>query len=168
MEEMKVLVLTSDETLARGLSELGVVVWWLRAVDWESVLGPGEGEDSQDDEWVTDLLMGDTFLNLRLMDLLLSPKSTPPSTNEEADSKANMIEWGSLQYQSLMLERTLAMSALVSSLVTSQRVETEDRIQEEGRERQRREKWDWEKGTFVETEWTGVKGVLLVDNDAVW
>jgi hypothetical protein len=164
----KVLIVTSDEAFARELSEAGFVVWWLTTVNWakeeERAEASGEGEENElpeeDVKRIERMLQDDLFVNLRLLDLLLPP-------NEDG-KLSSMLPWGTLHYQSLMLERTLVMSALVGTLVESQRVETEDRKREEKDWWDRVMAHDWEESRLEQDEFVGVKGVLLVDNDAVW
>ena len=83
------------------------------------------------------------------------------------DAQESMIRWGTLHYQSLMLERSLALAALTGALVEQQYEDEETRqfVRDEYRKR-----WlthDW-RSPLPPTEWHGVKGVLLVDNDAAW
>lgn len=165
---LKVLVVTSDESLARELTEsYGVVVWWLRGVDWdEEERRAKDGEEDTEDDTASQsrihrLLQDDVFTTLRSMDLLLPPH--PPLNKPQG-----MLEWGSLHYQSLMLERTLVMTALTGALVESQKVEKEQREKEEAEWRERVMQHDWEESRLVREPFVGVKGVLLVDNDAVW
>lgn len=154
----KFLVVTSDEAFAEELAELGVIVWLLRANPWDDVQEEGE----EDDDWMAKGSEEDLFLNLRLMELLLPP------TEKGKDLRKEMIGWGSIQYQSLMLERSLAVSALVGAVVESQRVEVEDRKEEERKDYARMLAHDWDAGPMQKEEWVGVRGVLVVDNDAVW
>ncbi|GAA5978661.1 hypothetical protein JCM11641_002804 [Rhodosporidiobolus odoratus] len=162
----KLLVITSDERLARELSEEGVVVWWLRGVDWDAV---EQAEDEGDQDALAELdrqLQDDLFTNLRLLDLLLPPKPSSALSERLTDS---MLPWGTLHYQSLMLERTLAMSALVAALVESQKSDPRWRKEMDDDWRRRILEHDWENEELLELpEYVGVKGVLLVDNDAVW
>jgi hypothetical protein len=81
-----------------------------------------------------------------------------------------MLEWGSLHYQSLMLERSLVMSILVSALADAQRSTPEARETKAREWEARVDAHNWEKEPPIspEDEFVGVKGVLLVDNDAVW
>ncbi|BGP19805.1 hypothetical protein JCM10213_003114 [Rhodosporidiobolus nylandii] len=172
---VKLLVITSDERLARELSSEGVVVWWLKEVDWDAVEQADESGDEDEIARLDRELQDDLFTNLRLLDLLLPP--TPPSAEaQEGGAGAGggagggqMLPWGTLHYQSLMLARTLAMSALVSALVESQRSDPRWRRQQDEELRARMLEHDWESGEeFEMPKFEGVKGVLLVDNDAVW
>lgn len=87
----------------------------------------------------------------------------------EGDLRSKIIEWGSFHYQSLMLERTLVMSVLTGALVESQKVSLEERLAAEKEEKERIMAHDWTGDIpFVRDEFVGVKGVLVVDNDAVW
>lgn len=166
---IKLLVVTSDEQLARELTdEHGVVVWWLKGVDWDQEerrakeAGDGKQEDDVSNQArIERILTDDLFTSLRSMDLLLPPH--PPSKQQQG-----MLEWGSLHYQSLMLERTLVMTALTGALVESQKVEREDREREEAEWKARVLAHDWEESRLMREPFVGVKGVLLVDNDAVW
>ena len=151
---LKLLVFTSDEGLARELSEQGVVVWWLRGIDLDATNAVPDDAS---------LLLHDLFLNLRLADLLL-----PSATPDDANPRQNMLKWGTLHYQSLMLERTLVLATLVGSLAENQRVEAEDRLREEQDWRRRVLAHDWESSRLEKEPFVGVKGVLVVDNDAVW
>jgi hypothetical protein len=161
----KVLIVTSDESLANELSELGVVVWYLRTIPWDDVLDEEDEAATEDDDWMARVLQDDLFLNLRLMDLLL-----PPQTAGKVPRllRGEMIQWGSLHYQSLMLERTLVMSALTGALTEAQRVETEDRKAEDVEHAIKVWHHDWTTGHMPEEPFVGVKGILVVDNDAVW
>ncbi|KAK4704295.1 hypothetical protein P7C70_g1914, partial [Phenoliferia sp. Uapishka_3] len=165
----KFLVVTSDEGLAEELSQMGIVVWWLKAAnmdDLEEGEDESEGERTDEEEarmWVE--WRDDIFLNLRLMDLLLPPEAKDP---DDKPLRKDYIVWGSLQYQSLMLERSLVMSALVGAIVESQKIEVEDRKEQEADWQRAADAHDWETGPLVKEEFTGVKGVLVVDNDAVW
>ncbi|KAK4052288.1 hypothetical protein OIO90_004369 [Microbotryomycetes sp. JL221] len=128
-EPLNVLIVTSDESLAKQLSndKHNLVVWWIKP-------------SSNDQE-------PDLFKTLRQLDLLLPPEPSANYSSSASSTTTNrMLEWGSLHYQSLMLERTLVMSTLVGALVESQ---------------QRDDDHDHDDDS-------GVKGVLLVDNDAVW
>jgi hypothetical protein len=170
----KLLVITSDGSLAKELSELGVVTWWLKGIDWdevERVAGLDVEEDGDAAEramaQVEQMLQDDLFTNLRLLELLLP--SEPASTNQSERLTSTLIPWGTLHYQSLMLERTAVMSALVGSLVESQFVEKDFKQEEERYWREKIMSHDWENEEPLELpQFTGVKGVLLVDNDAVW
>ncbi|GAA5827791.1 hypothetical protein JCM11251_007675 [Rhodosporidiobolus azoricus] len=164
----KVLVITSDEGLARELADEGVVTWWLKAADLDAVPDEDDEADVHEDA-IAQLdrqLQDDLFTNLRLLDLLL-----PSSPDEDVKERLTdqLIPWGTLHYQSLMLERTVAMSALVGALVKSQQSDPRWRKEEDARWRQKVMEHDWESDEPLEMpEWVGVKGVLLVDNDAVW
>lgn len=168
-EVLKLLVVTSDEALARELTEEhGLVVWWLQGVDWDeeerkAKEGAEEGEegDTVGQSRIHRLLQDDLFTTLRTMDLLLPPH--PPLNKPQG-----MLEWGSLHYQSLMLERTLVMTALTGALVESQKVEKKQREKEEAEWWEKVVNHDWERSRLVREPFVGVKGVLLVDNDAVW
>ncbi|GAA5915581.1 uncharacterized protein JCM6883_004238 [Sporobolomyces salmoneus] len=171
---LKLLVITSDEGLARELSELGVVTWWLKGIDWdevERVAGLDVEEDGDSAEIamakVEQMLQDDLFTNLRLLELLLP--SEPASNNQSKKLTSSLIPWGTLHYQSLMLERTAVMSALVGSLVESQIMEKGFKKEEEQFWRRKIMSHDWENEEPLELpQFAGVKGVLLVDNDAVW
>ncbi|GAA6036210.1 hypothetical protein JCM8097_006837 [Rhodosporidiobolus ruineniae] len=162
----KVLVITSDEDLAKELAEHGVVVWWLRSVDWDAL---ETAEEDEDDDLVAQLdrqLRDDLFTNLRLLDLLLPSE---PSTELKDRLTDKMIPWGSLHYQSLMLERSLAMSALVGALVESQKTDPRWKKEQDLEWHHKVMAHDWENEEPLELPpWVGVRGVLLVDNDAVW
>ncbi|GAA6060822.1 hypothetical protein JCM10212_000595 [Sporobolomyces blumeae] len=173
-ETPKVLVITSDEALARELSDFGVVTWWLKGVDWDEVERSAEIDVDEDHdgavdalERVEEMLREDLFTNLRLLDLLLPSE---PATKAEAERlTSNLIPWGTLQYQSLMLERTAAMTALVGALVESQAMDKGFKKSEEQYWRRKIMEHDWENDEPLELpQFVGVKGVLLVDNDAVW
>ncbi|KAL8291578.1 hypothetical protein RQP46_002556 [Phenoliferia psychrophenolica] len=147
---------------------MGIVVWMLRAAD----LGDLDREDDEEDwneeeeERIEREVQDDVFLNLRLLDVLLPPEA---KTKEQRRLRDDYIVWGSLQYQSLMLERSVVMSALVGALAETQKVEVEDRKREEAAWKKKLEKHNWETGGPLEKdEWVGVRGVLVVDNDAVW
>lgn len=146
------LVVTSEEALARELSAHGVVVWWLRGAD----LDADEREDGDD------LLLHDEYRNLRLLGLLLAPGSAADDPRQE------MLRWGSLHYQSLMLERSLVLSSLVGALAASQTVDVDYRKQQERKWMARAMAHDWSESILEREPWVGVKGVLVVDNDAVW
>ncbi|GAA5891704.1 hypothetical protein JCM8208_007375 [Rhodotorula glutinis] len=161
----KVLVVTSDEHLARELSDHGVVTWWVRGTDWEAVDLADELDDDDPDKdamlaYAERTLEDDLFSNLRLLDLLLPAE--PP-----VDAPAT-IPWGTLRYQSLMLERTAVMSALVGALAKSQRSDPEWRRAADADWQDKVLAHDWESGPLPVPEFEGIKGVLLVDNDAVW
>ncbi|GAA5917013.1 hypothetical protein JCM5296_000114 [Sporobolomyces johnsonii] len=169
----KVLVVTSDEALARELSDEGVVTWWLQGVDWEQVVSVELGEDDDAEgredavKAVEQMLRDDLFVNLRLLDLLLPPE--PASTDDAERLTSRLLPWGTLHYQSLMLERTAVMSALVGALVESQSADVEYRKEQDRYWRERVLAHDWESDEPLELpKFAGVKGVLLVDNDAVW
>ena len=168
---LKLLVVTSDEGLARELTEEhGVVVWWLRGVDWEAEEANAAAADDDSDaeehsERIARILQDDLFTSLRSMDLLLPP--TPPSSHHS--SADGMLPWGTLHYQSLMLERSLVLSALTGALVESQKKDREQREKEEREWREQVQDWDWmDDGILLREKYEGIKGVLLVDNDAVW
>ncbi|ORY85987.1 hypothetical protein BCR35DRAFT_351549 [Leucosporidium creatinivorum] len=165
---LKLLVVTSDEALARELTEEhGVVVWWLRGVDWDEEERRAKEGDNDDGESATAqaridrLLQDDLFTTLRTMDLLLPPH--PPLGKQQG-----MLEWGSLHYQSLMLERTLVMTALTGALVESQKVDKEQREKEEAEWWERVLAHDWQESRLLREPFVGVKGLLLVDNDAAF
>jgi hypothetical protein len=170
----KLLVITSDEELARELSELGVVTWWLKGIDWNEVERTAELDVEEDGDAaeeamakVEQMLQDDLFTNLRLLELLLP--SEPVSSNQSERLTSSLIPWGTLHYQSLMLERTAVMSALVGSLVESQMMDKGFKQEEERYWRERIMAHDWENEEPLELpQFAGVKGVLLVDNDAVW
>ncbi|GAA5842698.1 hypothetical protein JCM3766R1_005756 [Sporobolomyces carnicolor] len=170
----KLLVVTSDEALARELSELGVVTWWLKGIDWdevERVAGLDVEEDGPVAEIamakVEEMLQDDLFTNLRLLELLLPSQSSTANQSERLTS--SLIPWGTLHYQSLMLERTAVMSVLVGALVQTQAIDKEFKQQEERYWREKIMAHDWENDEPLELpQFVGVKGVLLVDNDAVW
>ncbi|GAA5883966.1 hypothetical protein JCM3774_000884 [Rhodotorula dairenensis] len=167
----KVLVVTSDEQLALELSENGVVTWLVLGIDWEAF---DEAEWMDDDDprkgealdFVQRMMSDDLFTNLRLLDLLLPP-DMPDHTDPDLGT-SNVIPWGTLRYQSLMLERTAVMSALVGALVESQRSEATWRREQDEYWREKIFAHDWESGPLETPKFAGVKGVLLVDNDAVW
>ncbi|GAA6006110.1 uncharacterized protein JCM10292_006553 [Rhodotorula paludigena] len=165
----KVLVVTSDDELAHELSDHGVVTWLVRGTDWAEV----ERADALDDDdpekdlalmAVEQMLENDIFANLRLLDLLLPPDD-PAVPNADGST---VIPWGTLRYQSLMLERTAVMSSLIGALVHTQRSDPESRKDDAREVLRRMMEHDWEEGPFHAEEFKGVKGVLLVDNDAVW
>lgn len=164
----KVLVVTSDEDLALELSENGVVTWLLLGIDWEA-FDEAELMDEDDPrkgealDFVQRMMSDDLFTNLRLLDLLL-----PPDMPYDPEEVHKAIPWGTLRYQSLMLERTAVMSALVGALVESQRSEATWRKEQDAYWRERVLAHDWESGPLETPKFAGVKGVLLVDNDAVW
>ncbi|GAA5960882.1 hypothetical protein JCM3765_007523 [Sporobolomyces pararoseus] len=170
----KLLVITSDGGLAKELSELGVVTWWLKGIDWdevERVAGIDVEEEGHTAEAamakVEQMLQDDLFTNLRLLELLLP--SEPASNDQSERLTSSLIPWGTLHYQSLMLERTAVMSALVGALVESQMMDKEFKQEEERYWRQKIMAHDWENEDPLELpQFVGVKGVLLVDNDAVW
>ncbi|KAM0746186.1 hypothetical protein T439DRAFT_384219 [Meredithblackwellia eburnea MCA 4105] len=180
----KFLTVTSDGELARELSENGLVVWFLEGVDLDDldqdlteVAGEGEGEEEEDrrvkEELLARRIQDDLFLNLRFLDLLLPPELNTTTTSSSSSTttdplRKSMIEWGSLRYQSLMLERSVVMSVLVGALVESQKVETEWREQEEREWDEAVKAHDWSESRLLKPEWVGVRGVLVVDNDAVW
>ncbi|KAK4048445.1 hypothetical protein OIV83_004791 [Microbotryomycetes sp. JL201] len=159
---LKVLIVTSDEGLARELSDerQGLVVWWLKGVDPHDL--EKHVNDLRQADKLEDPAKHDLFKTLRTLDLLLPPEP-PTDVDETAGATQSMLEWGSLHYQSLMLERTLVMSALVGALSESQAMDRHDRLKAE------QERWDkLEQGDDPEQAIEGVRGVLLVDNDAVW
>ncbi|GAA6051424.1 hypothetical protein JCM3770_000513 [Rhodotorula araucariae] len=166
----KLLVVTGDEDLARELSDHGVVTWWVRATDWDAVeLADELAEDHPDKDamlaYVEGMLQDDLFANLRLLDLLL-PANEPAVANADGST---VIPWGTLRYQSLMLERTVVMSALVGALAQSQRADPEWRKAQDAAWMEKVLAHDWENSPPLKApEFEGVKGVLLVDNDAVW
>ncbi|GAA5877988.1 hypothetical protein JCM16303_002805 [Sporobolomyces ruberrimus] len=170
----KLLVITSDEGLARELSELGVVTWWLKGIDWDEVertAGLDVEEDGEGAEIamakVEQMLQDDLFTNLRLLELLLPAENN--DTSESQRLKSDLIPWGTLHYQSLMLERTAVMSALVGALVESQMLDKDYKQEEDRYWRDKIMAHDWENEEPLELpEFVGVRGVLLVDNDAVW
>lgn len=151
----KFLVVTSDEDMALELVGNGIVVWWLKARSVYEVNAAETGE--------TGRMEDDLFTSLRALDLLLSPGS-----EERHDPRQQMLPWGSLHYQSLMLERTLVMSVLVGALAESQKVAVEDRKRVEIEWRKKFMAHDWESSLLRKDPFVGVKGVLVVDNDAVW
>ncbi|GAA6015471.1 hypothetical protein JCM10207_008606 [Rhodosporidiobolus poonsookiae] len=162
----KLLVITSDEDLANDLAGEGVVTWWLRGIDWDEFDAAEESGDEAALERLDAQLQQDLFTNLRLLDLLLP--SEPPSSQSERLTD-QLIPWGTLHYQSLMLERSLAMSALVGALVESQKTDARWQRQQDYELWQRVMAHDWENDGMMEMpEFVGVKGVLLVDNDAIW
>ncbi|GAA5990472.1 hypothetical protein JCM10908_007386 [Rhodotorula pacifica] len=173
----KVLVVTSDEELALELSENGVVTWLVLGIDWEA-FDEAELMDDEDPlkgealDQVQRMMSDDLFTNLRLLDLLLPPERPadvdPDSDTDEPIPIHQLIPWGTLRYQSLMLERTAVMSALVGALVESQRSEATWRREQDAYWRARVLEHDWESGPLDMPKFCGVKGVLLVDNDAVW
>ncbi|BGP43246.1 hypothetical protein JCM10450v2_007392 [Rhodotorula kratochvilovae] len=166
----KLLVVTSDEDLARELSDHGVVTWWVRGTDWDAVeLADELAEDDPDKDamlaYAERMLQDDLFANIRLLDLLL-PADEPVVENADGST---VIPWGTLRYQSLMLERTVVMSALVGALAQSQRADPEWRKAQDAAWMEKVLAHDWESGPPLRMpEFEGVKGVLLVDNDAVW
>ncbi|GAA5930764.1 uncharacterized protein JCM15063_002451 [Sporobolomyces koalae] len=170
----KLLVITSDESLAKELSQVGIVTWWLRGIDWDKVERTAELDIEQDGDnaevamtEVEQMLQDDLFTNLRLLDLLLPAE--PASTLESERLTSKLIPWGTLHYQSLMLERTAVMSTLVGALVESQMIDKAYKQEEERYWREKIMQHDWENEEPLELpEFVGVKGVLLVDNDAVW
>lgn len=155
---LKLLVVTSDKALAEELSDQGVVVWLLKGVNFTAVTEV----DEIDEDLILQELKDDLFFNLRLLELLLP--ATPPSDTQ----LPLMHSWGTLHYQSLMLERTLVMSVLVTALADAQTVEVEDRVESEREWEERKMAHDWSTGPIFPEPFVGVKGVLLVDNDAVW
>lgn len=164
----KVLVVTSDEDLALELSDAGVVTWLLFGVDWDDWDVADMMDDDDPDkpealENVQRMMRDDLFTNLRLLDLIIPPEA--PLDSEELHK---VIPWGTLRYQSLMLERTAVMSALVGALVESQRAEASWRKEQDAIWRQKVLEHDWESGPLPVPPFGGVKGVLMVDNDAVW
>jgi hypothetical protein len=153
----KFLVVTSDESMARELVANGIMVWWLKSrsvylKEWEEGI-----------ETVHDRIEDDLFTSLRALDLLLSPGSA-----ERHDPRQQMLPWGSLHYQSLMLERTLVMSVLVGALAESQDMAADDRKRDASEWRKKFMAHDWEQSFLRKDPFVGVKGVLVVDNDAVW
>ncbi|SGY55639.1 BQ5605_C006g04054 [Microbotryum silenes-dioicae] len=180
-DTQKILIVTSDQALAEELSEFGVVVWYLDAIDWDSTEAQEYIDETLEDEKLRKeferIIRDDLFATVRMMDLLLPP------TRSESNSRsairqirpsvkgfgAKMLEWGSLHYQSLMLERTLVMSTLVGALVEAQQVDTRWRVQQERGWKDKWEYHDWDnEPPLIEEPFVGVKGVLLADNDAVW
>ena len=164
----KVLVVTSDEDLALELSENGVVTWLVLGIDWEAfdeaeLMDENDPRKGEALDFVQRMMSDDLFTNLRLLDLLL-----PPDMPDDPQEVHKAIPWGTLRYQSLMLERTAVMSALVGALVESQRSEATWRKEQDAYWRERVLAHDWESGPLETPKFAGVKGVLLVDNDAVW
>ncbi|GAA97745.1 uncharacterized protein L969DRAFT_55485 [Mixia osmundae IAM 14324] len=124
------LVITSSRDLAVYLSDRGVITLLLR---------PSEAEmDSRAflDLWTT----------LRKLELLISDDPENVALNSSV-----ALKWGNLDYQSLMLERTIMTTAIVSSLVDANgpSVDRSSRKPMKANERP-------------------VGGVLIADNDAVW
>lgn len=150
---LPLLIVTSDPGLARELTEdHGLVVWLLQSTfDAKSANSSARHHDD--------------FAALRALDLLL-----PPNPPDDLDQEHKMLEWGSLHYQSLMLERSLVMSILVSALADAQRSNPAGRQAKEREWAARVAAHDWENGPMISPDdgFVGVKGVLLVDNDAVW
>lgn len=164
----KLLVVTSDEDLALELSENGVVTWLVLGIDWEAfdeaeLMDENDPRKGEALDFVQRMMSDDLFTNLRLLDLLL-----PPDMPDDPGEVHKAIPWGTLRYQSLMLERTAVMSALVGALVESQRSEATWRKEQDAYWRELVLAHDWESGPLETPKFAGVKGVLLVDNDAVW
>ena len=130
------LVVTSSTKLAKTLSERGVIVLLLK----------------RDKDGL--------FSNLQSLDLLLSTDVLNPvnATNDK-----DVIAWGSLHYQALMLERTLVTASLVGMLAEANSrpahsdATCKPTFARFGRNRKR-----------ITAAQEQVGGVLLVDNDAVW
>lgn len=162
----KVLVITGDEFLARDLSDQGVVVWWVKGIDFSDELEDEAEEDR--------LIRDDAFLNVRLLELLLpggEQVGWQGGGSEPRAMREEVMEPGSLWFESLMLERTLAVGALVGGLVESQKVEPEERRKEEAAWERTLAEHDWEdpdEEPPTREPFVGVKGVLLADVDAVW
>lgn len=164
----KLLVVTSDEDLALELSDLGVVTWLILGIDWEEWdeidrMADDEPTKAEAIDNLQRAMADDLFTNLRLLDLII-----PSVAPIEPEDIHKVVPWGTLRYQSLMLERTAVMSALVGALVESQRSEAAARKAEDADWRERALKHDWESGMLHREPFQGVKGVLMVDNDAVW
>jgi hypothetical protein len=130
----KYLVVSSSEKLAHYLAARGVVVLYLKREQ--------EG----------------LFSNLQKLDLMLSAEVLAPLNVSEGKE---VIAWGSLHYQALMLERTLVTTTLVGMLAQSNSMPdalnttclpVDKRYDPEQPSKRRQQ----------------VGGVLLVDNDAVW
>ena len=163
----KVLIITGDKFLARELSAQGVVTWWLKGLDFSA--------DDDDDEAEEDrLIRDDAYLNVRLLELLL-PGGEQVGWQGAGEGKRGLreevIEAGSLWFESLMLERTLAVGALVGGLVESQKVDQVEKKREEDEWQKTLAEHDWEDPDAeppVREEFVGVKGVLMADIDAVW
>jgi len=159
----KVLVITGDEILAHDLAYQGVVVWWLKGIDFDDELA----EEAEEDRLIRD----DAFLNLRLLELLLPGGEHLGNWPGLKAMRDEILEPGTLHFQSLMLERSLAVAALVGSLVESQKVDPAERRREEQEWATTLEEHDWQnedEDPPLRQEWVGVKGVLLADVDAVW
>lgn len=167
----KVLVVTSDENLALELSQQGVVVWFLSSINLDALLDLQQEADEEESRKIDRALQDDLFLNARLLDLLLpASHNGTKDVDDESDRRETngMLPWGTLQYQSLMLERTLVMSTLIGTLVESQKLTADERERKEKDWYTRAMAHNWEESRLERDSFTGIKGVLLVDNDAVW
>lgn len=134
-EIYKLLVLTSDEGLAQELSKMGIVVWWRT-----------EKDDAFEEVGVINPL------RTLKEDKVYSPgASTRPTLLTDSTGESKIIKWGSISYQSLMLERSIAIAALVGSITELNKAG--DHLDEVTRRHNARRQ---------------VRGVLLVDNDSVW
>ncbi|SCV73158.1 BQ2448_7083 [Microbotryum intermedium] len=179
-DTQKILIVTSDQALAEELSEFGIVVWYLDAIDWDSREAHQYLDGTLEDEKLKNeferLIRDDPFATVRMMDLLLPPTRSESSSSATRQPRttskglgAKMLEWGSLHYQSLMLERTLVMSTLVGALVEAQQVDTRWRLEQERWWEEKWESHDWNnEPPLIKEPFVGVKGILLADNDAVW
>ena len=128
------IVVTSSTKLAHWLADRGVVVLLLNR---ESA---GQA---------------DPFVNLRLLDLLLDDRGD--GANHTTSAKDVMLPWGTLHYQSLMLERTVAITTLVGLLAEVNQFPFENTTGP-------KDDPVTPKPPVIDP----VGGVLLVDNDAVW
>ena len=147
------LVITSSSDLALWLSERGVIVLLL-------------DRDSHEE--------AAPFQALRQLGVLLSPTEFAAG---DRPARTSMIDWGSLRYQSLMLERSLAISSLVSMLSEANTVSSDlqrpvaypilhsDEDDYAYEEEQQLEAVEVQTPVPVSKP---VGGVLVVDNDAAW
>lgn len=160
----KVLVVTGDELLARELSGMGLVTWYLNGLGFDEDAPETEAEEDK-------LIREDAFLNLRLLDLLLPESDVGFRGMEPTTLREKMQDWGTLHGESLMLERSVAVASLVGALVENQKVTPDERRREEAEWARVLAEHDWEDEDAAlptREEWVGVKGILLADSDAVW
>lgn len=135
----KYLVVTSSQELATWLSDRGVVSLILQPEDLMANA------------------TNDIFSSLRQLDLVL-PAAAQSPVNEAGKQKT--LPWGSLHYQSLMLERTVISTVLAGALSESQKSAFEQWEVDCG--------WQPEAKDDIQQWRRPVGGILLADNDAVW
>lgn len=83
---------------------------------------------------------------------------------QKPEGELPLIHWGTLEYQALMLERTLVTTQLVNALSDSQVVPADVRNDTETVFKRP----NYDEPPPARNRTAGVGGVLLVDNDAVW